>query len=247
MKRVLDMVRVVDLSRHISGPYCSSLLADMGAEVIRLELPGGDEDRHFGYLSPRGDSYAFINRMRNKKAITLNLNHSKGKEIFKRLVESSDVVLENFALRDKEKFDLNFDSLRKINPSIILASISAFGSTGPNAYRIGFDPIAQAVSGAMSFNGFPGNPPTRTAAAWMATTPAFLSTRTGAGGRRRGRPTISTCPSGSAGRMPGTSRSKPLRSCTCGLVQRSDHRPTVPRRRAGRNGADRQERPNSSR
>lgn len=167
MYSVLDGIRVIDLSRHISGPYCSSLLADMGAEVIRVELPGGDEDRHFGYLSPTGDSYAFVNRMRNKKAITLNLSNPEGKEIFKRLVKKSDIVLENFAMRDREKLELNFESLKKIKPSIILASISAFGLNGPNKHRIGFDPIAQAISGSMIFNGFPGNPPTRTAAAWV--------------------------------------------------------------------------------
>jgi len=168
MNSVLNNIRVIDLSRHISGPYCSSLLADMGAEVIRVEIPGGDEDRHFGYLSPRGDSYAFLNRMRNKKSITLNLEHPEGKEIFKKIVKSADIILENFALRDKEKFGLNYESLKKIKPSIILASISAFGSTkGPNIQKIGFDPIAQAFSGAMSFNGFPGSPPTRTAVAWV--------------------------------------------------------------------------------
>jgi len=167
MDSLLDGIRVIDLSRHISGPYCSSLLADMGAEVIRVERPGGDEDRYFGYLSPTGDSYAFVNRMRNKKAITLNLSHSEGKKVFKQLVQNSDIILENFAMRDKEKLELEFESLRKIKPSIILASISAFGYTGPNTQRIGFDPIAQAMSGAMSFNGFPGNPPTRAATAWV--------------------------------------------------------------------------------
>lgn len=164
---VLDGIRVTDLSRHISGPYCSSLLADMGAEVIRVELPGGDEDRRFGHLSPSGDSYAFANRMRNKKAITLNLRTPHGRGIFERLVEKSDIVLENFAMRDREKLGMNFESLKKIKPSIILASISAFGLSGPNRHRIGFDPIAQAISGSMAFNGFPGNPPTRTAAAWV--------------------------------------------------------------------------------
>jgi len=167
MKGILKDIRVIDLSRHISGPYCSSLLADMDAEVIRVEKPGGDEDRRFGYLSPTGDSYGFVNRMRNKKAITLNLDHPEGRGIFEKLVKTSDIILENFAMRDKEKLGLNFEFLSKIKPSIILASISAFGSGGPNTRRIGFDPIAQAISGAMSFNGFPGNPPTRTAAAWV--------------------------------------------------------------------------------
>src|SRR4030043_642438 len=120
MGNVLKGIRFIDLSRHISGPYFSSLLADMGAEVIRVERPGGDEDRRFGYLSPTGDSYAFVNRMRNKKAITLNLDHLEGKEIFEKLVKSSDIILENFAMRDKEKLGLIFESLRKLKFSIIL-------------------------------------------------------------------------------------------------------------------------------
>jgi crotonobetainyl-CoA:carnitine CoA-transferase CaiB-like acyl-CoA transferase len=167
MIMVLEGIRVIDVSSHISGPYCSSLLADMGAEVIRVEIPGGDEDRYFGHLSPSGDSYAFVNRMRNKKAITLNLQRPKGREIFRHLAKRSDIVIENFAMRVRMKLKLTFSSLSKVNPSIILASISAFGLNGSNAHRIGFDPIAQAISGAMAFNGFPGNPPTRTAAAWV--------------------------------------------------------------------------------
>lgn len=167
MFAVLEDIRVIDLSRHISGPYCSSLLADMGAEVIRVELPGGDADRHFGHVSPSGDSYAFANRMRNKKAITLNLRLPEGKEAFERLAKKSDIILENFAMRDRKRFGLNFESLSKIKPSIILASVSAFGLSGPNTDRIGFDPIAQAISGSMIFSGFPGNPPLRTATAWV--------------------------------------------------------------------------------
>jgi len=160
-------IRVIDLSRHISGPYCSSLLADMGAEVIRIELPGGDADRRFGYTAPSGDSFAFANRMRNKKAVTLNLRRPEGMKAFERMVGKSDIVLENFAMRDREKFGLNFQSLSRIKPSIILASVSAFGISGPNTHRIGFDPIAQAFSGAMIFNGFSGHPPLRTATAWV--------------------------------------------------------------------------------
>jgi len=167
MESALEGIKVLDLSRHIAGPYCSSLLADMGAEVIRIEVPGGDSDRRIGYLSPTGDSYAFINRMRNKKAITLNLRKDEGKEIFRRLVEKADIVLENYAVKDKERLGLTFESLLQINPSIILASVSAFGLTGPNTERIGFDPIAQAMAGALTINGFPGDPPVRSAVAWV--------------------------------------------------------------------------------
>jgi len=167
MKSVLEDIRVIDLSRHMSGPYASSILADFGAEVIRVERPGGDEDRHFGYQAPTGDSWSFANRARNKKAVTINLRHPRGKAILEQLIERSDVVLENFAMRDKKKLGLDYDSLKRINPKIILASVSAYGLTGPNVQRVGFDPIAQAESGAMSFNGFPGNPPTRNALPWV--------------------------------------------------------------------------------
>ncbi|MGA2463239.1 MAG: CoA transferase [Thermodesulfobacteriota bacterium] len=167
MKSVLQGIRVIDLSRHMSGPYCSSLLADFGAEVIRVEQSGGDEDRRFGYLAPTGDSWAFLNRMRNKKSITMNLTHPMGKKMLSQLVEYSDVLLENFSVRDKKKLGLDFDSLKKVNPRIVLASISAYGLTGPNINRVGFDPIAQADSGAMSLNGLPGDPPTRAAVPWV--------------------------------------------------------------------------------
>lgn len=167
MNSPLEGTRVLDLSHHISGPYCGAILADMGAEVIRIEVPGGDPERIYGPLSPRGDSYIYVNRARNKKTITLNLRNEKGQEIFKRLVEKSDIVLENNTLRDKQRLGLNFESLSKINGSIIIASISAFGLTGPNKNRTGFDPTAQSMAGLMSFNGFPGDPPIRTAVAWV--------------------------------------------------------------------------------
>lgn len=167
MNGALEDIRVIDLSRHLSGPYAGAILADFGAEVIRVERPGGDEDRHFGYEAPSGDTWSFANRARNKKAVTINLSHPEGREIIERLIKRSDVVLENFAMRDKKKLGFDYDTLKKINPRIILASVSAFGLTGPNVERVGFDPIAQAESGAMSFNGFPGTPPTRAAVPWV--------------------------------------------------------------------------------
>lgn len=167
MKAVLEDIRVIDLSRHMSGPYAGAILADFGADVIRVERPGGDEDRHFGHEAPSGDTWSFANRTRNKRAITVNLKHPDGRKIMEQLIKHSDVVLENFAMRDKEKLGFDYETLKKINPRIILASISAFGLTGPNVERVGFDPVAQAESGAMSFNGFPGTPPTRAAVPWV--------------------------------------------------------------------------------
>jgi len=163
---VLEGIRVIDLSQHIAGPYCGLLLADMGAEVIRVEISGGAEDRRFGYLTPSSDSYAFIVRNRGKKGITLNLNTEKGIEILHQLVEVSDVVLESYAIRDKKRLGLDYATLGQINPKIIVASISAFGKSGPYADKTGFDPIVQAMSGAMSCTGFPSNLPVRTAVAW---------------------------------------------------------------------------------
>ena len=167
MKDALEDIRVIDLSRHMSGPYAGAILADFGAEVIRVERPGGDEDRHFGFKAPSGDTWSFANRARNKKAVTINLRHAEGRKLIKGLVRKSDVVLENFAFRDKKKLGFDYETLKKINPGIILASVSAFGLSGPNVERVGFDPIAQAESGAMSMNGFPGGPPTRSATPWV--------------------------------------------------------------------------------
>lgn len=166
MNAVLEGIRVIDLSRHIAGPYCGLLLADMGAEVIRVEAPDGADDRHFGYLTPTKDSYGYIVRNRGKKGITLDLGTEKGLAILHQLVKVSDVLLESYAVRAKKKLGLDYSTLGKINPKIIVASVSAFGKTGPYANKTGFDPIIQAMSGAMSCNGFPSSPPTRDSLAW---------------------------------------------------------------------------------
>lgn len=167
MSQVLEGVRALDLSRHMAGPYCSSLLADMGAEVIRIEQPGGDEDRKFGHLTPSGDSYAFTVRGRNKRGITLNLRSEEGKKLFQELVKVCDIVVESYAVRDKQALGVDYSTLSAINSRIVLVSITAFGLDGPHAQKLGFDPIAQAISGSMACTGFPGNPPTRSAVAWV--------------------------------------------------------------------------------
>ncbi len=159
---VLDGIRVLDLTRFLAGPWCGAILADMGAEVIRIDRPGGEEDRKLGPLVPgEGDSVMFINPGRNKKGITLNLRSEKGKEIFRKLVRISDVVLENFPSGIKEDLGLDYETLSKVNPRIICASVTGFGRRGPYSRKVAFDPVAQAMSGIMSYNGFPDNPPTR--------------------------------------------------------------------------------------
>ncbi|MFC2059312.1 CaiB/BaiF CoA transferase family protein [Chloroflexota bacterium] len=161
MEKVLEGVRVIDLGRYIAGPYCALLLADMGAEVIRVERPGGEPDRTVGALTDLGWGVNYINLARNKKAITLNLGHADGRELMKKLVTQSDIIIGAYRGGEMESMGLGYDVLSRINPGIILVLVSGFGQTGPYAQRLAFDTIAQAVSGAMSVSGFPGNPPTK--------------------------------------------------------------------------------------
>ena len=156
--RVLDGIRVLDVGQYKAGPVCGALLADMGAEVIRIESPRGGNDREVGPFSTDGKSMYVIFTSRNKKGISLNLSSQKGREIFEDLVKHSDVVLENFGLASKEKLKLDYQSLKEVNPAIIWAAVSTYGQTGPYARRPGFDPMAQAVAGIMHLNGFPGEP-----------------------------------------------------------------------------------------
>lgn len=158
MRRVLDGIRVLDAAQYKAGPVCGALLADMGAEVIRIESPRGGDDRALGPFAPNGESMYLIFTARNKKGITLNLRSQKGKEIFRELVKRSDVVIENFGLASKERSHLSYQHLRELNPRIIWVAISAFGQAGPYARRLGFDPIAQAIAGIMYVTGFPGEP-----------------------------------------------------------------------------------------
>jgi crotonobetainyl-CoA:carnitine CoA-transferase CaiB-like acyl-CoA transferase len=162
MKGVLQGIRILDFSRYLAGPYATMLLAAIGAEVIRIEPPGGGEDRTLGPQIPATrSSVAHLIINRGKKGITLNLNAKKGRQLLEKLVKVSDVVVENFSPQLKRALGLNYEILSQINPSIILVSISAFGESGPNCQYVGFDPVFQAFSGAMGLTGFPGNPPTR--------------------------------------------------------------------------------------
>ncbi|MDD4876070.1 MAG: CoA transferase [Dehalococcoidales bacterium] len=159
MPGLLDGIRVLDLGRFVACPFCGMLLADLGAEVIRVERSVGAEDRHMGLLSPSKDSYLFVNQNRNKKAISLNFERNdKAKEILAKLVKHTDIVIENFSPEAAESMGITYDNFKKIKPDIIFAHISGFGSTGPYSHRIGFDMIAKAISGSMSISGFPGDP-----------------------------------------------------------------------------------------
>ena len=145
MEGVLDGVRIIDLSRFIAGPCASMLLADFGAEVIRIERSGGEEDRYIGLWAPSGDSLMFLNQARNKKAITLNYIYNReALEILMELIEKADVVLHNFSPSAVKKIGIDYEALRAHNPGLIYAEVTAFGSRGAYANRLGFDPIAQA-------------------------------------------------------------------------------------------------------
>jgi formyl-CoA transferase len=154
-------IRVLDLSRVLAGPFLTMLLADMGAEIIKLEIPGrGDDARQFPPFL-KGQSMYYVNLNRGKKSITLNLKHPEGKRVFVELVKRCDVLLENFRPGTMERLGLGYEALREVNPRLVYASISGFGQTGPYRKRPGYDIIGQAMGGLMSITGWPDSPPTR--------------------------------------------------------------------------------------
>jgi len=159
----LQGIRVVDLSRILSGPFCSMFLADMGAEVIKIEdVEDGDPVRHQGLLR-NGYSLYFASFNRNKRSMTLDLRSGEGKEVLRKLIATADVVLDNFRPGVMEKIGLSRDALTRIKPDIVVAHITGFGQDGPYRDRPAFDFIAQAMSGFMSVNGAEGEPPARAA------------------------------------------------------------------------------------
>ncbi len=167
--KALEGIRVIDLTRIYAGPYCSMLFADMGAEVIKIEPPGGEIIRDNPPLVKEGEngphdrsrSGYFLTLNRNKYGITLNLKHPKAVSIFKDLVKIGDVVLENYAPGVMKRLGIDYPVLKEVNPRIIMASISGFGQWGPYSERLAFDHISQAMSGMMSITGHPDSPPTR--------------------------------------------------------------------------------------
>lgn len=157
----LKGIKVLDLGRVLSGPYCGMMLADMGADVIKLEMPNiGDDSRYYGPFQ-EGVSAYFSSVNRNKKSITLNLKDKKGKEIFLKLAGKADVIIENFRPGTMEKLGLDYETVKKKNPQIIYASISGFGQTGPFSKRAAYDGIVQAIGGIMSITGEKGGKPVK--------------------------------------------------------------------------------------
>lgn len=162
MVGALEGVRIIDLSRVLAGPFCTMILGDLGAEIIKIEHhENGDETRGWGPPFVNGESAYYLCANRNKESITLNLKSEQGKEIFRKLVSSGDVVVQNFKTGTLEKMNLGYEQLKEINPSIILASITGFGLTGPYNNLPGYDYIIQAMSGLMSITGEAEGPPVK--------------------------------------------------------------------------------------
>ncbi len=161
MSQVLEGIRVLDLTRVLAGPFCTMILADMGADVIKIERPStGDDSRHFGpYVN--GESAYFMSINRNKKSITINLKSEKGKNIFREMVKEADIVIENFRPGTMERLGIGYEDLKKINNKIIYAASSGFGHTGPYSERPAYDAIVQAMGGLMSITGQKDGTPTR--------------------------------------------------------------------------------------
>ena len=161
----LEGIRVIDFGRFIAGPYCAMLLADFGADVIRVERRDGGEDRKLGPVTESGEGGLFLNLNRNKRGITLDLGHPEAQGVIRRLIGGADIVVVNLPLTVMKKLGLDYHSLRAVKDDIILVMASAFGPDGPYADRVGFDGVVQAMSGAMSLTGFPG-PPVRSIVSW---------------------------------------------------------------------------------
>jgi len=158
----LDGIRVVDLSRVVSGPFCTMTLADMGADVVKIEEPGrGDESRAFGPPFLGGESPYFLSINRNKRSCTVNLKRDDGRAVVQRLVARADVLVQNFRPGAVERLGLDYAALAPRHPRLIYCSISGFGDSGPDAARPGYDLIVQGESGLMDLTGEPDGPPTR--------------------------------------------------------------------------------------
>lgn len=158
----LEGVLVLDLSRIMAGPFCSMILGDLGAEVIKVEKPGsGDDTRAWGPPFIEGESTYYLSINRNKKSITVNLKTAKGIEIIKKLVKRCDILLENFPPGNMERYGLDYDTLKEINPGLIYCSITGYGPDGPHKNRTGYDLVASAIGGLMSITGEEDGPPVK--------------------------------------------------------------------------------------
>ncbi len=161
MSKPLENIRVLDLTRVLAGPFCTMILSDLGAEIVKVEKPfTGDDSRSFGPFHEQRSLY-FISINRGKKSVSLNLKHPKGKQMLLDLVSHFDVLTENFRPGTMEKLGLGYDVLKEVNPRLIYASSSGFGHSGPYSPLPAYDILVQAMGGIMSITGWKGSPPTR--------------------------------------------------------------------------------------
>ena len=158
----LTGVRVIDCTQYMAGPFCTMLLGDMGADVVKVEKPsGGDDIRRAGPPFVNGESAAFLGINRNKRGIVVDLKTEAGASVLRRMAGDGDVLVENMRPGTMDRLGLGYEDLRQVNPGLIYCTISGFGITGPNKKRAGFDLVAQGMSGLISLTGFPGGPPAR--------------------------------------------------------------------------------------
>lgn len=161
-KLPLQGIRVIDFSQILAGPFCTMLLADMGADVVKVEKPnGGDDTRRYGPPFIEGESAAFLTLNRNKRSIVLDLKSKQGLGVVRRMLADADVMLHNFRPGVVERMGLGYADVSALNPAIVYCAVSGFGTTGPYSQRAGFDLVAQGMSGLMSINGFPDSPPAK--------------------------------------------------------------------------------------
>src|SRR5437899_2461258 len=160
MDKALSGIRVIDMTHNQAGPACAQILGFLGADVIKLEEAKGGDIARRNMRDRDGDSLFFLLFNANKRSLTLNLKTGRGKELFQQLIAKSDVLVENFSPGALDRLGLGWDVLAKINPRLVYATIKGFGSYGPYANYKSFEPVAQAMGGAMSVTGYPENPPT---------------------------------------------------------------------------------------
>ncbi len=158
----MEGIRVLDVSRVLAGPYCSMILGDLGAEIIKIEIPGkGDDTRHWGPPFISEESAYFLSVNRNKKSLTLNLGNEQGRNIFYEIAAKCDVLLENFRPGVTEKLRIDYSTMAEKNPRLIYCSITSFGATGEYRERLAYDIVIQGLGGLMGITGEPGRPPVR--------------------------------------------------------------------------------------
>ncbi len=175
MTGVLEGIRVLDFGRYIAAPFCGALLGDLGAEVIRIDREGGNDDRWLNPVTEQREGALFLQVNRNKRGITLDITTPEGREAFNDLLVTSDVVITNMPMEALKELALDYDALAKIKPDIIATNVSTFGSIGQYRNRIGFDGLAQAMSGAMHLTG-DGITPMRMGVPWVDFGTAFCAT-----------------------------------------------------------------------